>query len=159
MSGHEEPACWSWPVPALVTVQALTAEIEAANSALPRDERRDPRAAGYLLSDGGRRHQFEAFHAGRCAICLCGDDRLVDDHDHGSGLIRGLLCRGCNVAEGRSGHTIFEAYRRRPPAVILGYRKFYTGFGWYARWWENELAGRSLTGNPGWTRDGATLTP
>lgn len=36
---------------------------------------------------------------GRCA--LCGKKgRLVEDHCHESGNIRGLLCRSCNVGEG-----------------------------------------------------------
>jgi hypothetical protein len=44
---------------------------------------------------------------GRCATC---DDereieRLVVDHNHGTGFIRGLLCRSCNVAEGHQPFT------------------------------------------------------
>lgn len=36
---------------------------------------------------------------GRCAVC--GDEaKLVIDHDHESGAVRGLLCLHCNVAEG-----------------------------------------------------------
>lgn len=39
---------------------------------------------------------------GRCGICgLAGP--LHIDHDHDSGLIRGLLCVGCNLKEGRHG--------------------------------------------------------
>jgi hypothetical protein len=34
---------------------------------------------------------------GRCAICLeTRSQRLSVDHDHKSGLVRGLLCRRCN---------------------------------------------------------------
>lgn len=40
---------------------------------------------------------------GRCG--MCGEtpslgDRLIEDHDHRTGLIRGLLCRSCNTLEG-----------------------------------------------------------
>lgn len=40
------------------------------------------------------------WHDGRCG--LCGNDRrpLVEDHDHGTGLVRGWLCRPCNSREG-----------------------------------------------------------
>lgn len=35
-----------------------------------------------------------------CAICKDGDKRLVVDHCHVSGKVRGLLCHQCNVALG-----------------------------------------------------------
>lgn len=40
--------------------------------------------------------------AGRCAICRRKnkDMTLVVDHDHASGLVRGLLCSSCNTAIG-----------------------------------------------------------
>lgn len=39
---------------------------------------------------------------GRCAVCkeLPGRKKLVIDHDHGSGSVRGLLCRTCNSGIG-----------------------------------------------------------
>jgi hypothetical protein len=52
--------------------------------------------------------QYDAMLAaqkGRCAIChecerVSGEDgtpvRLAVDHDHKTGLVRGLLCRSCN---------------------------------------------------------------
>ena len=44
---------------------------------------------------------------GRCAICRSTDtrsknsDRFDVDHDHKSGKVRGLLCRGCNTGLGK----------------------------------------------------------
>lgn len=37
---------------------------------------------------------------GRCAICDDDRERLVIDHCHKSGVVRGLLCRTCNLALG-----------------------------------------------------------
>lgn len=40
----------------------------------------------------------------RCAICGCDEDRegrrFAIDHDHDTGLVRGLLCTRCNVGLG-----------------------------------------------------------
>ncbi len=61
------------------------------------------------------------YQQGRCAVCDEPRARLVVDHDHDSGLVRGLLCNGCNSSEGRDFRAPwFRAYRANPPAMRLG---------------------------------------
>lgn len=45
-------------------------------------------------------HTMLAQQCGKCAVCLR-DCALNVDHCHTSGVVRGLLCSGCNVALGR----------------------------------------------------------
>jgi hypothetical protein len=69
---------------------------------------------------------------GRCAICRCvpRTKRLAVDHDHDTGEVRGLLCRGCNYwlagrVSGRDPVAVLERaleYLRNPPARALGLR-------------------------------------
>ena len=45
--------------------------------------------------DGMVKHQ-----SGKCALCDCETKKLVVDHDHETGRVRGLLCTRCNIALG-----------------------------------------------------------
>jgi hypothetical protein len=56
--------------------------------------------------------QMMADQGGRCAICMTSKpggkgNRLHIDHDHETGIVRGLLCTKCNVALGQLGDNIF----------------------------------------------------
>lgn len=58
---------------------------------------------------------------GHCAVCGEVRKRLLVDHDHFTGLVRGLLCNRCNSSEGRDFRAPwFERYRADPPAARLG---------------------------------------
>lgn len=92
-----EPACWAWALP---------------------DE--DLGLVGDVL--------LIYWQAGRCAVC--GESpgyELYRDHDHQTGMIRGLLCRSCNGRE--AGHhpsySLFGRYRHSNPCSLLGIRVRY----------------------------------
>ena len=148
---QQTPACWSWPVPPRGTYEEVVAAEMAKGFSRNVVEM-------YLSasSDPVGLSVFVSFHAERCAICGQQPLRLIDDHCHDTGLIRGYLCQSCNVREGVSWRddpehdVIFQRYRERPPAVRVAFRMFYTGRGWEHGWWKNEQRGRLLTGNPDW---------
>lgn len=62
---------------------------------------------------------------GACAMCSASRGRLLVDHCHRTGQVRGLLCSSCNTAEGLGSSPAFAAYRERPPAVMLGVEEQY----------------------------------
>ena len=47
----------------------------------------------------------------RCQMCGTTDRRLVPDHDHGTNVLRGVLCWHCNVGIGLIGDSLEAAER------------------------------------------------
>jgi hypothetical protein len=94
-----DPECWKWPVPDLSHLHG-----------------KEP-----LAVEKKAEKTLKKWQAGRCA--MCGNiESLLTDHDHKTGLIRGLLCRSCNITEGvqHGADMPLERYRNRSPAMILG---------------------------------------
>ena len=63
----------------------------------------------------------------RCALCGYAD-RLVTDHCHITGLIRGRLCCRCNRREGFENSPALDAWRLTAPGLVVGRREFYRGW-------------------------------
>ncbi len=130
-----EPACWSWPVPPTETVDQVRARLAAG------DDRLSAAALDMLLAAGHTWDRFNRFHQGRCAACgeKPVDGRLVEDHCHSTGQIRGYLCRSCNTREARTADPLFARYRAAHPAAILDFHEMYDGIGWTGGWsWATE---------------------
>lgn len=70
------------------------------------------------------RAELHRIQSGKCALCPA-ISRLEVDHDHLTGLVRGLLCKSCNVREGvvrwSRASAEMKAYRANPPAAALGW--------------------------------------
>ncbi|RPE27250.1 endonuclease domain-containing protein [Kitasatospora cineracea] len=113
------PACWKWPLP--TAEPGPGPEAGTGQDDLTAEAAEDLREI--LADDPEERDRalLVAWQGGRCAICNRRRE-LVDDHDHATGLLRGLLCSSCNTIEGRSTQPIFVRYRERPPTAILQLR-------------------------------------
>lgn len=46
------------------------------------------------------------YYTGTCELCGKPDDKLVQDHNHKTGALRGLLCNRCNMCLGSFGDDI-----------------------------------------------------
>lgn len=69
------------------------------------DGRPVPKIVPYLLTKE-QRAALEEQQGGRCAICGRQARKLVVDHDHETGVVRGLLCHGCNTSMGVLGDSV-----------------------------------------------------
>jgi hypothetical protein len=103
-----DPECWSWD-PAIPLDRVADEFGWDPEDFTPRFHGREEQALRIALA---------AWHGRRCAVCGFHHLRLVEDHDHDTGLIRGLLCRSCNGKEPYD-DGLFRKYRERPPAQIL----------------------------------------
>jgi hypothetical protein len=109
-SGKRKTSCKGCYNQAAKDWQARNPERHAANLSRWQSENQ------HKIRANSRRHQlkrygldqtaFDAMWAaqgGRCAICeqeLGGTAETHIDHDHGTGTVRGLLCRRCNTGLG-----------------------------------------------------------
>lgn len=109
-----DPACWAWD-PAIPLDRVADEFGWDADDFTSRFHSRDEQALRIALA---------AWHGRQCAVCGFHDLRLIEDHDHDTGLIRGLLCRSCNGKEPHD-NGLFGKYRERPPARILGIQMRY----------------------------------
>jgi Recombination endonuclease VII len=92
-------------------------EVEAADRITPSADGWDDSG----LSRSEKRAWLCQLQDGKCAVCGEHTEFLLVDHDHATGLVRGLLCLACNSREGRPGgnYLDIEAYRASPPAAVL----------------------------------------
>jgi len=109
---YDTPACWGWDLPGAELVAQL----------------------------GRSSDLLHAWQQGRCAACGMDAGYLVEDHDHDTGLVRGYLCRRCNIREGLGGGPIMAGYRGRHPARMLGVVEQYV-----------DIFGRTPRRPPPWT--------
>lgn len=69
----------------------------------------------------------------RCAWCGLEPkmDRLVEDHCHMTGLVRGYLCRRCNIVEGKSWDSAWDRWREgdNPAFAIKEFRIYRSSWG------------------------------
>lgn len=81
--------------------QAFRATNPESARASSRNYKRRVRYAELGISEEGYQELLRR-QKGRCAICKKkpGQSRLAVDHDHTTGVVRGLLCKHCNQALG-----------------------------------------------------------
>lgn len=58
---------------------------------------------------------------GKCAICeITIENSGCMDHDHSTGLLRGVLCNNCNGIEGKIKNLVIRGRRWHKPKDFLG---------------------------------------
>lgn len=70
---------------------------------IPTSEKEKNRDKRYIAIYGITLEQYNKMlieQGGLCAICGNRDDKLVIDHNHSTGRVRGLLCGNCNTGLG-----------------------------------------------------------
>lgn len=88
---------------------------------------------------------------GRCAMCGSENEKIVMDHCHESGLIRGLLCHSCNLNESSNNSLHWQIYRKFPPSVLLNVKIFYNDF---SSWGPKECVfSQEAINTPWWESD------
>lgn len=97
----EYPAVWDYP---LVPIAELRRQCQIALG-----WRVDP---GYL-------NAMHYWQRGLCGVCGQAWTRLLLDHDHQTGLIRGYLCESCNVGEGVGWGGAWHDWRMAPSARLI----------------------------------------
>lgn len=85
-------------------------------------QRRRLRAYGLTLEQHADLLVHQADRCGGCGVEISAQHHI--DHDHVSGAVRGLLCRGCNHALGQTGDNpdvlrALASYLEAPPASTL----------------------------------------
>lgn len=137
LSGYDSPACKPHMTGAeRAEYDDVTAHAKErwAAAAAAVGESTKPDCWSWKVTDEDRRVDGRSgigrWQAGRCGICGVRDSGMVWDHDHETGWVRGKLCTSCNGLEAASTSRLFDRYRRRNPAAILGmwvryYHPFY----------------------------------
>jgi hypothetical protein len=112
-------------------------------------ERSDQDASVLEGSEGLR--ELHHWQEARCAMCGFEDDKIVMDHCHESGLIRGLLCHSCNLNESSNDSLRWKIYRKFPPTMFLNVKIFYNDF---SSWGPKEcLFSKEGIDTPWWESD------
>ena len=78
---------------------------ERASKMSPEERRAQHLKKKYGMTPAAYDELYEA-QGGQCAICKESREVLDVDHDHETGTVRGLLCRGCNTAIGKLGDSV-----------------------------------------------------
>ena len=93
-------------------------ELEAADRIIPSVDGWDDSG----LSRAEKKARLHQLQDGKCAVCGEHPESLVVDHDHATGLERGL-CAGLVISAKASRQQLLdiEAYRTDPPAAGLGW--------------------------------------